>query len=170
MMIIKLIDNPDYRYDEKYRFCGFEHAYDIKPVKECGAADIGEFYLHCLKAWTIETCSAQFRPKWSEDNPSIGQCRITAALVYEFFGGETFMIPLESGVAHSFNRINGMIIDLTSEQFGKNALPDFSVAVPLAPSEILSDTDKIERCALLRKNLGQYHIMRQEQATREFGF
>ncbi len=153
-MIAKLIDNPAYKYDEKYRFCGFEHAHDIKPVKECGAADIGEFYIKCLKAWSVETCSAPFRKNWSEDNPSVGQCRITAALAHEFFGGEVLTIPLENGGVHTFNRINGMIIDLTSEQLGKNALPDFSEATLLAPSEILSDADKIERCALLRKNLG----------------
>ena len=153
-MIAKLVDDPNYKYDEKYRFCGFEHAHDIKPVKKCGAADIGEFYLKCLKAWSVETCSAPFRRNWSKENSSVGQCRITAALVHEFFGGEVLTIPLENGGAHSFNRIDGVIIDLASEQFGKNALPDFSGATILAPSEILSDADKTERCAMLRKNLG----------------
>lgn len=153
-MIIKLIENTDYKYDETYRFCGYEHAHEIKPVKECGAADIGEFYLRCRAAWSVETCSAPLRPKWSENNPSVGQCRITAALVHEFFGGEAAVLPLEGGGVHSFNRINGMVIDLTSEQFGKNALPDFDSAVPLDPAGLLSDADKTERCALLRKRLG----------------
>lgn len=153
-MLIKLIENTGYRYDGTYRFCGYEHAHEIKPVKECGASDIGAFYLKCLDAWSADTCSAAFRAKWSADNPSVGQCSITAALVHEFFGGEIAGLPLNGGGMHSFNRINGVIVDLASEQFGKNALPDFAGAVPVDPTALLSGGDKAARCALLRKRLG----------------
>ena len=78
-MPIKLIENTGYKYDGTYRFYGFEHRDEIKPVKDCGVKTIGEFYLKCLKAWSVETCSVRFRPDWSEDNPSVGQCTITAA-------------------------------------------------------------------------------------------
>ena len=71
-MSIKLMENTGYKYDLVYRFCGWEHAEDIRPVKTCGAETIGEFYLACLKAWNTETCSERFRPEWSAANPSVG--------------------------------------------------------------------------------------------------
>lgn len=108
-MSIKLVENTGYKYDPVYRFCGWEHAEDIRPVKTCGAETIGEFYLACLKAWSVETCSERFRPEWSAANPSVGQCTITAALVYEFFGGEVYSLPLDGGGRHSFNYINGRV-------------------------------------------------------------
>ena len=152
-MSIKLVENTGYKYDPVYRFCGWEHAEDIRPVKSCGAETIGEFYLACLKAWSVETCSERFRPEWSAANPSVGQCTITAALVHEFFGGEVYSLPLDGGGRHSFNYINGVFADLASEQFGRDALPDFSLAEPVDPASLLSGGDKAERCALLRERL-----------------
>ena len=153
-MPIKLIENTGYKYDSVYRFYGFEHADEIKPIKDCGVKTLGEFYLKCLKAWSIDTCSVRFRPDWSEDNPSVGQCTITAALVHEFFGGEILGLPLTDGGTHSFNKIGGVIVDLACEQFGKDALLDFDNAVPGDADRLLVGGDKAERCALLRKRLG----------------
>ena len=152
-MSIKLVENTGYKYHPVYRFCGWEHADDIRPVKACGAETLGEFYLACFAAWSSETCSVRFRPRWSVTCPSIGQCTITAALVYEFFGGKIYSLPLAGGGRHSFNFIDGIFVDLASEQFGSNALPDFSVAEPVDPASLLADGDKAERCALLRERL-----------------
>ena len=114
-MSIKLVENTGYKYDPLYRFCGWEHAEDIRPVKTCGA--------------------------------------ITAALVHEFFGGEVYSLPLDGGGRHSFNYINGVFADLASEQFGRDALPDFSLAEPVDPASLLTGGDKAERCTLLRERL-----------------
>lgn len=151
--MIKLIEGTGYKYDEKYRFYGWEHADGIKPVRACGAGTIGEFYLACLEAWNIETCSARLRPEWSEDNPSVGQCTITAAIVHEFFGGEVLGLPLIGGGMHSFNRLDGQIIDLACEQFGKDALLDFENSLHVEPDTLLADPEKAERAALLRDRL-----------------
>ena len=152
--MIKLIEGTGYQYDPTYRFYGWEHANEIVPVKECGAGTIGEFYLALLKAWSRETCSPRFRDAWSEEeNPSAGQCTITAAIVHEYFGGEVLGLPLLEGGKHSFNRIGGVIIDLACEQFGKNALLDFDNAFPVDPESLLDDPAKAERCALLKKRL-----------------
>ena len=152
-MPIKLVENTGYKYDPVYRFCGWEHAENIRPVKACGAGTIGEFYLACLKAWSVETCSERFRPEWSAANPSIGQCTITAALVHEFFGGEVYSVPLGDGLHHSFNRIGGVFVDLASAQFGSDALPDLTLAEPVDAASLLTGGDKAERCALLRERL-----------------
>ena len=152
-MLIKLIENTDYKYDSVYRFYGWEHAEDIAPIKDCGYKNIGELYLALLKAWSRETCSAKFRHAWSPENPSVGQCTITAAIVHELFGGEVMGLPLYGGGMHSFNRINGITVDLACEQFGKNALLDFDAAVSTDADSLLQSTDKAERCELLRENL-----------------
>ena len=154
-MLIRLIENTGYKYDPTYRFYGWEYADEIKPVTDCGAATVGEFYLACLKAWSIDTCSAKFRGGWSEENPSVGQCTITAAIVHEYFGGEVLGLPMEGGGMHSFNLLDGKIIDLACEQFGKDALLDFDNAVPVEPEALLAGGDKAERCALLKKRLGE---------------
>lgn len=152
-MLIKLIENTGYHYDSVLRFYGWEYASSVLPVKDCGAANIAEFYLACLKAWSRETCSKRFRPDWSEENPSVGQCTITAALVREYFGGEILSLPLYGSGRHNFNLIDGRIVDLACEQFGRDALLDFDSAEPTDPDALLSDDEKRGRCELLRKRL-----------------
>lgn len=154
-MLIKLIENTGYKYDPVYRFYGWEQADRIKPLIPCGAETLGEFYLALLKAWSEETCSARFRPNWSAENPSVGQCTITAKLVNEFFGGDVLALPLIGGGMHSFNRINGLIVDLACEQFGKDALLDFEAAVPASAESLTRDADKAARCELLRARLSE---------------
>lgn len=154
-MLIKLIENTGYHYDAVYRFYGWEHAGNIVPIIPCGAANLGEFYMACTHAWCAETCSARFREGWTADNPSLGQCTITAALVHEYFGGDVLALPLIGGGMHSFNRIGGHIVDLACEQFGRDALLDFENAVTIDARALLSDADKAARCALLRERLMQ---------------
>ena len=156
-MIIKLIENTDYKYDPIYRFYGWEYADRIAPVKDCGAKTLGEFYLACLSAWNAETCSERFRHAWCAENPSTGQCTITAKLVHEYFGGEVLSLPLITGGMHSFNRIGGVIVDLACEQFGKDALLDFDSAIEIDAESLVADPDKAQRCALLKERI--YHVL-----------
>lgn len=71
-MSIKLVENTGYKYDPVYRFCGWSMRRISAPLRPAGAETIGEFYLACLKAWSVETCSERFRPEWSAGQP---QCR-----------------------------------------------------------------------------------------------
>ena len=77
------------------------------------------------------------------------QARAVVALVVH----DHEALPLDGGGRHSFNYINGVFVDLASEQFGRDALPDFSLAEPVDPASLLSGGDKAERCALLRERL-----------------
>ena len=51
------------------------------------------------------------------NNPTKGNCSITAALVQDIFGGELIRVHPLPEAAHSINRINGKYYDLTSDQF-----------------------------------------------------
>src|SRR3989338_958114 len=76
------------------------------------------------KSWWMDT-SADME-NWSEDNPAWGQCAVTALTVQDFLGGEILRLDLtkhpDPKVAvmrsHYFNRINGEMLDVSSDQFG----------------------------------------------------
>ena len=148
IMPITLISDTGYKYDPIYRFYGCEYADEIKPIKPCGAATLGKFYLACRKSWSFDTCSPDYRHLWSAENNAAGQCTISSILVHEYFGGEILNIPGE----HTFNRIDGKIVDITSEQFGHDAVIDMSGAVVVDPVAFSagSTTGRALRLEMLR--------------------
>ena len=77
-----------------------------------------ELYDALTHVWCAETCAPRMRGAWCADNPTLGQCSITAFLVQDIFGGEVYGVPLKDGGFHCFNCVNGRCFDLTSEQFG----------------------------------------------------
>ena len=72
--------------------------------------------------WQADTCAPRLRDGWSEDNRTLGQCSITAFLVQDIFGGRVYGILRPGGNYHCYNVVDGHIFDLTSEQFGGEAL------------------------------------------------
>ena len=75
-----------------------------------------------LNVWSIYSCAPRLRENWSEDNKTLGQCSITAFLAQDIFGGKVYGIPRPDGSFHCYNVVNGVIFDLTSEQFGDEVL------------------------------------------------
>ena len=74
---------------------------------------------HALqKSWSAETSSVS---QWSVDNPSQGQCTVTACVLQDYFGGdvENCIATSSAGdeTSHYLNYIDGKYIDLTSGQF-----------------------------------------------------
>lgn len=64
------------------------------------------------KSWSRETST-----KWSTENPSLGQCSVTALVVQQRFGGR--LLKTRVGEAwHFYNEIDGQVCDFTAEQFG----------------------------------------------------
>ena len=104
-----------------HHFKGEELAATVKPIVPCKAGNLCEFYLDLLILWSAETCAPRMRGKWTADNPTCGQCSITAFLVQDYYGGEVFGVPLDDGNFHCYNVIDGKIFDLTNEQFGEKA-------------------------------------------------
>jgi hypothetical protein len=84
-----------------------------------------DLYDALLGLWCADTCAPRMRGDWSAENPTLGQCSITAFLMQDIFGGEVRGVALGDGNFHCFNVVDGRAFDLTSEQFGDEKL-DYS--------------------------------------------
>lgn len=69
------------------------------------------------KAWCRETAHPSYQSQWSADNPSMGQCLVTALIIQDKYGGDIYSCKVGSN-SHFINIINERIIDKTAEQFG----------------------------------------------------
>lgn len=104
-------------------YYGIEFGEEITRLKEDSSKIIqtlNDLFLWLLDSWKKETAypSSQKDPLYNlENDPTYGQCAITATLVYDLFGGSIHRIKVEGGGTHYFNKINGHFIDLTSDQF-----------------------------------------------------
>ena len=71
-------------------------------------------------SWSKDTCFETQSEEWGSDNPSLGQCYITALIVNDYFGGFIVKSKTSTGVNHYWNRLGGVDIDLTKEQFSRD--------------------------------------------------
>ena len=101
-----------------YNFYGWESA-DMRDARGLTPRD---YYDRLLSVWCAETCARRMRPGWTPDNPTYGQCSITAFLMQDLYGGKVYGVPLGDGNYHCFNIVDGTAFDLTSEQFGGEKL------------------------------------------------
>ena len=69
------------------------------------------------KAWCRETAHPSYQSKWSENNPSVGQCCVTALVIQDKYGGDIYSCKVGKN-SHFVNVINERIVDKTAEQFG----------------------------------------------------
>ena len=104
-----------------------------------------------VESWSLETCSPGLRGEWTEDNPSLGQCAITALIVNDFFGGKIMRCMASSG-SHYYNVIDDEIIDLTVEQF-LGEIPQYENGEERTREYLLGNEDTKNRYVLLNSNL-----------------
>ena len=183
------IDSPDYCWHEygvdeqaiHFPFyIIFEHDIrsieDLPPERLCGFAGaekapeaVRELYRDLKHVWCAETCAPRMRAEWTPENPTLGQCSITAFLVQDLFGGVVRGIPLRDGSVHCYNvfeddeRDPGQIIDLTSEQFDEDEI-DYEQNTEMFPDtnpiqsreEHFAKKEKQERYLLLKARLEAY--------------
>jgi hypothetical protein len=76
------------------------------------------------KCWSKET---SYSPeKWSEENPALGQCAVTALVVKDYLGGDILwaeaLLPDGQKISHYFNFIDGEEVDLTRSQFPEGTI------------------------------------------------
>lgn len=82
------------------------------------------------KAWSLESAV-----QWSEQNPANGQCNVTAAVIFDLFGGDILRTRYPE-FWHYYNRIDGRRVDLTDSQFIR---PGARFAAPERYEDELSD-------------------------------
>lgn len=82
-----------------------------------------ESFIRKLKAaYSKDTCHPSYASQWSPENPTAGQCAITALLVHEKYGYDIFEVKVGRS-RHFFNKTSdGDVIDLTAEQFFGNPI------------------------------------------------
>lgn len=109
-----------------YHFYGWKAAKDLRAAGADRAAypEIRtplDLYDALSDIWCRDTCAPRMRERWSQDNRTLGQCSVTAFLAQDIFGGEVYGLITGSGDLHCYNVVNGVVFDLTSEQFGEDA-------------------------------------------------
>jgi hypothetical protein len=89
-------------------------------------------------SWSAETCTPEFRRRWSPDNPARDQCGVTAMVLNDLLGGELIRGEVHVGGErtdyHWWNRLGpGIEIDLTREQFGPEETVVGGTVIPRPP-------------------------------------
>jgi hypothetical protein len=131
-----------------YRFYGWETA----DVKDKHGLTPRDYYDLLSDVWCPETCAPRMRADWNPENPTLGQCSITAFLLQDLYGGKVYGVPLPDGNYHCFNTVEGCTFDLTSEQFGDAAL-DYANCPEQFREVHFAKQEKHLRYALLKQKL-----------------
>ena len=107
----------------EYKFWGHEQA-DVPAVTDeyKGIHTPIDLYDALSELWCADTCAPRMRQDWTPENKTLGQCSITAFLVQDIFGGKVYGVLRPGGNYHCYNVIGEHRFDLTSEQFGDEAL------------------------------------------------
>lgn len=93
-------------------------------IKNDKVKTLDDFYDVLRKAWTKETAHPNVQYYWDDnENITLGQCAVTAMVVYDFFWGTIHRIHLDNGDTHYFNYIDGHFVDFTREQFDVCDMP-----------------------------------------------
>lgn len=132
----------------KYRFYGWERA-DITDENGLSPRD---YYDLLMNIWSEDTCAPRLRKDWNRDNKTLGQCSITAFLMQDIYGGKVYGIPRSGGTFHCFNDVDGIVFDLTSEQFNGEKL-DYTDCTEQLREEHFAKKEKKERYELLKERL-----------------
>ena len=130
------------------------HFYGWQTARVRGAYGLTPCALYDLlkSCWRADTCAPRMRGDWTEENPTLGQCSITAFLVQDLFGGEVRGVPLGDGNFHCFNVVDGAAFDLTSEQF-RDRILDYSDC-PVQRREVhFARAEKAQRYRVLKERL-----------------
>lgn len=101
-------------------YYGIEYTSGIqrKNGKDRAISSIDQLFGILLEVWCKDTAYPSCQSDYDRNNdPTYGQCAITATLVYDMFGGTIHKIRVNGGGTHYFNRVENHYIDLTRDQF-----------------------------------------------------
>ncbi len=106
-----------------YNFYGWQQA-TVPAVSDeyKNIRDPRQLYDMLSEVWCADTCAPRMRSCWTRENMTLGQCSVTAFLAQDIFGGDVYGILRPDGNYHCYNMVGDCVFDLTSEQFGDEAL------------------------------------------------
>ncbi len=108
---------------KEYHFYGWQTAVVPAVTEEFPGIYSPQALYDALRGvWCRQTCAPRMRQDWSGENPTMGQCSITAFLAQDIFGGRVYGILRPGGNYHCYNAVGDVVFDLTSEQFGDEIL------------------------------------------------
>ncbi|MBR3368535.1 hypothetical protein IKG45_01945 [Candidatus Saccharibacteria bacterium] len=112
---------------------------------------LDDLFFALLNSFSMDTIHSSHRTEYDIDNnPTFCHCTLTSIIVFDFFGGEIVTIKVPGGGVHHLNRIDGHIIDLTSDQFTfKDITLDYSEPVLDTKENALSNLREKERYDIL---------------------
>ena len=138
-------------------FYGINAGAAIYSIEENYKITLNEIFEIMLKSWVKESAypSTQKDPQFNLANdPTYGQCAVTAMLVNKFFGGEIRKIRVSGGGTHYFNVINGQVFDLTRDQFDLYNIPvDYSTGINVPLQYCGKNANTRDRYNILKKNV-----------------
>ena len=108
----------------------------------------------------------RLRDSWTVDNPSLGQCAITALVINDMFGGKIMRCMASSG-SHYYNMIDDNLIDLTVEQF-HGEIPLYDEGEERTREYLLGNEDTKNRYLLLLKNIRNNMYINGIKETEEY--
>ncbi|MBR5901889.1 hypothetical protein IKZ40_06020 [bacterium] len=107
--------------------------------------------------WCRETAYPSCQSNWVPNDPSYGQCAVTAMIVHDLFGGTIHKIRVEGGGTHYFNKIRGEYVDLTREQFDLYDIPvEYEPNVEVPREYCGKNKDTNERYRLLQEKIREF--------------
>ena len=150
--------------EDKHRPCPYYFYGDAQremtcpPVKQFpGISNLMELFAVLEQCWTKETAYPACQAEWVPNDPSYGQCAITAMLVHDMFGGTIHKIRVSGGGTHYFNKLNEQYVDLTREQFDLYDLPVYYEDNQEVPREFCGkNQNTMMRYRQLQRNMMQY--------------
>ncbi len=129
-------------------FYGLETA----TIRDANGLTPRDYYDRLKTIWSAETCAPRMRADWSPENPTLGQCSITAFLMQDIYGGKVLGVPLGDGNFHCFNAVGDCVFDLTSEQFQGVSL-DYTNCPEQSREAHFAKEEKRQRYELLKQRL-----------------
>ena len=158
-----------------YNFYGYAQAGVVKAANRIykGIETPIDLYNKLSRVWCADTCAPRMRDGWRPENMTLGQCSITAFLAQDIFGGEVYAMTTDNGGLHCYNKVNDVIFDLTSEQFGEKAaelIYDCSLLQDRESANHFLKAEKRERYEYLRNRLeknieGHFYFVRHGQTV-----
>jgi hypothetical protein len=104
------------------------------------------------KAWCRATAHPSYQKDWSENNPSYGQCAVTALAIQDLYGGDIYECKVQ-GKRHYVNITpEGYLHDYTSSQFCDGQIV-YAEMRPRTRTSLLKSHSVRERYELLKARL-----------------